>query len=122
MVTNGIKIMLSWPASILNPNVKVHWIAKKEARDTARDEGYIMAKSTGMELDPAKRYRMDMVFCPPDRRWRDLDNLISSEKFRIDGMCKAFGINDRMVRPVPDWGPVVSGGKVEVSIVEVGDG
>jgi hypothetical protein len=36
-------------------------------------------------------------------------------------MCKALGINDRMIRPVPDWGQVVNGGKVEVSIVELPD-
>ena len=121
MITNGIKIMLSWPDKILNPNVKVHWAVKKDAKQAARDEGYILAKSTGMELDPGKRYRMDLVFCPPDRRTHDLDNLVSSEKWSIDGICKAMGINDRMIKPIPDWGQVVSGGKVEVSIVELKD-
>jgi Holliday junction resolvase RusA-like endonuclease len=121
MVTNGIKIMLSWPDPILNPNVKLHWAVKKDAKQAARDEGYVMAKQTGMELDPAKRYIMEMVFCPPDHRPRDLDNLLASQKWAIDGMCKALGINDRMIRPVPDWGQVVNGGKVEVSIVELPD-
>jgi crossover junction endodeoxyribonuclease RusA len=119
MTTNGIKIMLSWPDKILNPNVKKHWTVKKEAKDVARNAGYYLAKNTGMELDPAKRYRMDMVFFPPDNRARDLDNLLASQKWVIDGMCRALGIDDRMIRPVPDWGQVIYGGKVEVNIVEI---
>lgn len=50
----------------------------------------------------------------------DLDNLVAAMKSALDGMCLAFGIDDRMIKPVPEWGPVVDGGKVEIVIEEIG--
>jgi crossover junction endodeoxyribonuclease RusA len=62
-----------------------------------------------------------LTFCPPDRFPRDMDNLVAALKSGLDGMCRALGIDDHQIVPVPDqdWGPVVKGGKVEVTIVEI---
>jgi hypothetical protein len=114
----GVRLMLPWPDPILNPNNKQHWRAKLEAKQAARSEAFAIAYNLHTKLDPEKYYQVDLVFCPPNNRPRDLDNLLSSMKSQIDGACFALGINDRMIRPTLDWGPVVEGGKVEVTITE----
>lgn len=115
---NGLHLMLPWPDMILMPNKHVHWSKKNRARITGREAGYYIALEKGVKLDPEKKYRVDLVFCPPDRRTRDLDNLVSSMKSTLDGVCRGLGIDDKMIRPLPDWGPQVEGGKVEITIVE----
>lgn len=117
---NGLHLQLPWPDPMLNPNKHVHWAAKNRPRKVQRDACFYLAKSTGVELDPGKPYRVTLVFCPPDHFNRDLDNLVAALKSGLDGMCRALGIDDRMIKPVPDWGPVIEGGKVEVTIVEIG--
>jgi Holliday junction resolvase RusA-like endonuclease len=115
---NGIHLMLPFPEAILNPNKHVHWAKKNKARVSAREAGYYLALEKGVKLNADSRYDVTLVFCPPDHRERDLDNLTASMKSALDGMCRGLGINDKMIRPVPDWGPLVEGGKVEITIVE----
>lgn len=115
---NGLHIMLPFPDPKLNPNLHVNWAVKNKPRKAARDAAYILTLEKGVKLDSEKRYEVALVFCPPDYRARDLDNLTTSMKSALDGMCRALGINDKMIRPLPDWGPVVAGGKVEVIITE----
>jgi len=113
---NGIYLMLPFPEAILNPNRKAHWGTKSKPNRMARDAAYILAKQKGVRLDVNQRYIVSLVFCPPDHRERDLDNLTAAMKSALDGMCRGLGINDKKIRPVPDWGPLVEGGKVEVTI------
>lgn len=118
---NGIMLSLPFPDKILNPNVHVHWSKKNRARVELRESCFYMVKERGVELrlDPQKHYTVTMLFCPPDNRRRDRDNLLASYKSGLDGMCRALGIDDSMIHPLPEIGPVVSPlGKVEVSIFE----
>lgn len=114
----GLKLMLPWPDPVLNPNQRKHWAVKKDAKRAAKQTAFAITYNTGVKLDPEKNYQVDLIFCPPNRSIRDLDNLQTSMKAALDGMCRALGIDDKMIRPVPDWGPVVQGGKVEITIVE----
>lgn len=115
---NGLKLMFPWPDPVLNPNQRKHWAVKKDAKRAARDEAFCITTNTGAKLHPGKNYMVELIFCPPNRSPRDLDNLLASMKASLDGMCRALGIDDKMIRPVPDWGPVVAGGKVEITITE----
>jgi len=115
---NGLHLNLVWPPSILNPNVKAHWGKKYRHKTALFDAWFYDTFNHGVKLDPEKRYKVDMIFCPPDKRVRDTDNLIAACKAGLDGMCKALGIDDSHIRTIPDWGPVVEHGKVEVVIVE----
>ena len=110
--------MLPFPDPILNPNKHVHWAKKNHARKAAKEAGFYLALEKSVQLETGKRYEVKLVFCPPDQRSRDLDNLTASMKPALDGMCRGFGIDDKQIRPVPDWGPIVAGGKVEVTIIE----
>lgn len=113
--------MLPFPDAILNPNKHVHWAKKNRARVDAREAAYKIARSLDICLSEEKKYRVSLVFCPPDRRSRDLDNLTSAMKSALDGMCRGLGIDDKQIRPLPDWGWQYIGGKVEVVIEELGE-
>lgn len=114
----SLSLTLPFPDKILNPNQHVHWRRKNKARVDARKAGFYIAKETGVRLDADSRYDVMLVFCPPDKRERDLDNLTASLKAALDGMCHGLGIDDKMIRPLPDWGEVVKGGRVDVTILE----
>lgn len=114
----AVRLTLPWPDPVLNPNNRKHWSVKKDAKRAARELSFAAAYNLGLKLDPEKHYQFELIFCPPDPRKRDLDNLLAAMKNQLDGMCKAFGIDDRMIRPVPDWGPVAEKGQVEITITE----
>lgn len=115
---NGVLLQLPFPDPILNPNKHVsHW-AKNAPRKAAREAAYYIALETGTKLDPEKEYLVTLLFCPPTHAHYDRDNLLASIKSALDGMCRGFGIDDRKIHPIPDLGPVVQHGKVEVTIVE----
>lgn len=115
---NGVYLSLPFPDSILNPNVHVHWARKNPAVKAAREAAFYLTLERGVQLERGKKYEVKLVFCPPDKRTRDLDNLTTSMKSALDGMCRGLGIDDKQIKPVPDWGPVVEDGKVEVTIIE----
>lgn len=116
---NELCIQLPFPDRVLNPNKHIsHW-AKHKPRQLARQAAFYLAKETGQTLEPAQYYRFQLIFYPPDRAHRDLDNLLASMKSALDGLCQGLGINDRMIKPVPEWGPVTRPGKVEVRITEL---
>lgn len=43
-----------------------------------------------------------MTFYPPDRRYRDDDNMISAFKHGRDGVALALGVDDRRFRIHPE--------------------
>ena len=72
-----------------------------------------------MPLAPHDKHHIKLVFYPPDKRRRDLDNLFSSMKHTLDGVASALGIDDSQFRPVMlDFGDVVKGGQVVMTIGE----
>lgn len=113
---NELRIKLPFPERVLNPNVHVSYWAKHKPRQLARQAAFYLAKETGQTLDPAQRYRFQVIFYQPDHISRDLDNLLASMKSALDGLCQGLGINDRQIVPVPEWGPMTPGGQVEVCI------
>jgi crossover junction endodeoxyribonuclease RusA len=118
----SITIELSWPDRALSPNSRKHWRAKSRYQQDAHKEGYIIMDQwlrahQAPEGGPKGALPVLMLFCPPDRRGRDLDNLGASMKWALDGIADALDINDRAFRPVTsDWGDVCKPGKVIVKI------
>ena len=62
-----------------------------------------------------------LTFCPPDRRVRDLDGVLSSCKAGCDGIADATGVDDSRWSLALAWGPVVRGGAVIVDLCRPGD-
>lgn len=85
---------LPWPPSALNPNVRQHWRKHASAKKAYRAACAWTARSQGVTAAPAEKLSVSLVFVPPDRRRRDLDNLIASMKAGLDGLADALGVDD----------------------------
>lgn len=99
----SIVIRLSWPDSKLLPNRKngLHWATHQSAKEAARSEGYWAAKQAiGDWKHTDAAIPLTILFCPPDKRRRDLDSMLSSCKHGLDGIAKALGVDDSQFRPI----------------------
>ena len=109
-------IDLPWPPAALSPNARKHWRVLAKAKADYRQRCAVYASLGRVKLG-AGLIHVSIVFCPPDRRSYDLDNLHARIKAGLDGMCDALGVNDRQFRPVTvDFGEVVKGGAVRVAL------
>ena len=87
---------LPWPSKELSPNARHHWStaarAKKAYRTRCRQVG------EGVGLSAAKNASgavlIGLTFFPPDKRARDLDNMLASMKAGLDGLADAMGVDD----------------------------
>jgi crossover junction endodeoxyribonuclease RusA len=116
------RIELPWPAKELNPNrrgwgkgamhrhARLAKGAKELAHWTACAGGW-----TGYE-PTEEALQITVTFHPPDRRRRDLDNLLASFKSSLDGIALALDIDDSRWTPIPRRGDVVKGGRVVVEL------
>ena len=112
-----IEIVLPWPDSALNPNAPSHWRRRQAAKVLARETAMILAMETGVKLNTEKELQLTVRFRPPDRRRRDMDNLLSSEKQQIDSICQVVGVDDSQIRRITlEWGDVVAGGEVHLKL------
>jgi crossover junction endodeoxyribonuclease RusA len=60
---------------------------------------------------------LTLTFCAPDRRRRDLDNLLSALKADFDGVAQALGVDDHMFEPITlRRGEAVKPGRVVLEI------
>lgn len=103
-------IVLSWPHRNLSPNARTHWAAKSRVSGKAKTDAFYATKAA----NPQPFTSFHLIFCPPDNRKRDLDNLIASMKSPLDGMAMALRVNDNAFRFTAEIGEVVPGGRVIV--------
>ena len=120
-----MKIILDWPNSKLSPNARTHWAAKANLKAAAREAAWVLTKQEMAEeggINPKGEYRMDLTFCPPDKRRRDLDNIEAACKATFDGMCEALGIDDCQIKEtVKRWGKVFKPGGIVVVELDLMD-
>ena len=117
-----LELSFPWPAPALWPNAarKQHW---HTLRDIARGVRLLAKVETWQARNgwpvPPGHLPVTVIFCPPDRRRRDLDGAFSACKPTLDGLAEALEIDDSMFQPVTlDWGPVCKGGQVRVRVGE----
>lgn len=90
----------------------------QSAKEEARIQGYKAAKEA-MEgwIEPEGTIPLSIVFCCPDKRRRDADNLHSALKNQLDGVAAALGVDDSRFRPILlDFGPVGKPGSVILGV------
>lgn len=112
---NSVK--LPWPAKELNPNARVHFRAKAATVKEYRTSAYWLTKASGMAAPAEGGIALRIDFHPPDKRRRDLDNMLSSVKAGIDGVADALEVNDLRFGYWLSREDPVKGGAVIVSIV-----
>lgn len=92
-----IEVVLPWPPKDLSPNARVHWAKRSKAAKAYRAEcGWqVRALAQKPKFESSGPITLDIEFMQPDRRGRDLDNMLASIKAGIDGISDALGVNDR---------------------------
>jgi crossover junction endodeoxyribonuclease RusA len=113
----GMDIELPWPPKELSPNARVHYHTKAAAAKVYREAAYWLTEKSGLTVPAEGGIALRFDFHPPDKRKRDLDNMLSSIKAGVDGIADALGVNDQrfgfwLSREAP-----VKGGKVVVSVL-----
>lgn len=90
-----MKIVLPLPPRALSPNARGHWAPKARAVKQYRMIAFIEAKNAGAGRGPAwERAEVRTVFCVPDNRRRDPDNLLASCKAALDGIVDSGLLTD----------------------------
>jgi len=116
---------LLWPAVDLSPNSRVHWWRHTKKKKAYRRACCSFVLEQVRLLDPTVPtglLHLELEFRPPDRRHRDLDNLLARIKAGLDGLCDALGIDDRHFHAITvrvTGGPC-EGGRVVVRIRSLG--
>lgn len=116
-------ITLPWPDKRLNPNSRAHWRQMASAKAAAREGARILTFGAMQSFEKTKadyagleRISYIVAFYPPDRRWRDDDNMIASFKAARDGIAEAMGVDDRRFAAHYFFRPSEAPGRVEVEI------
>lgn len=118
-----MKVTLPWPDPSLAPNRKNgrHWGAVHAAKCKRLGDACILTLKAMRQagyVPPAGTLALVVTFHAPDKRRRDLDNLLSAMKADFDGISQALGIDDRLFDPLTlRRGEPIKGGAV---ILEVG--
>lgn len=112
----SVDIELGWPNKALSPNFRSrsHW-PKTNALANAKKEGFGAALAAGGKLY-GDTVRVIITAYPPTTRERDRDNLLASLKGHLDGIAKAFKVDDSIFDPRVQWGEPVPHGRIVVSI------
>lgn len=110
-----VKVTLSWPSRILNPNSRVHWGRKHEAAKAYGTMAFYAAKKVARNpFCVGTDIQVEIVFHPPDKRHRDGDNMLGSIKYGLDGIAAAWGLDDYWFKVSYEVGERVRSGEVEV--------
>jgi len=83
------------PPAQLSPNSRLHWAARLPYKNGYKQLVYLKAKEAANGWwEAPERARVVITFIVPDKRKRDLDNLIASFKPGQDGIVDAGVIKD----------------------------
>ena len=98
-------VRLPWPDSRLMPNRKngKSWVSTARIKTEQREAAYLCTLAA-LKLSGDQKWKeyipLSLVYMPPDKRHRDLDNLHAGSKAILDGMAQALGIDDKRFKPV----------------------
>ncbi len=97
-----IKIIIPWLDKRLMPNNKngKSWKTTNKHKVAYKESCYYITKQCKQKKFPDGNIELDIMFYPPDKRHRDLDNCLAAIKSGIDGVADALGVNDRRFKPI----------------------
>lgn len=108
-------VILPWPDSRLSPNAREDRRAIAGIRKAQKDTAFWLAKKAGLSFPHLHEgLHVRVTFNPPDRRRRDLDNMLASVKSALDGIALATGVDDHLWGLTLVRGNPVPGGSVTV--------
>jgi crossover junction endodeoxyribonuclease RusA len=112
-----VEVTLAWPPKELSPNARIHFRTKAAATKSYRESAYWLTKASGMIAPREGGIALRFDFHPPDKRRRDLDNMLASVKGAIDGIADALEVNDQRFGFWLSREEPVKGGRIIVSIM-----
>lgn len=110
------KLTFPWPRKSLSPNARVHWSEKAKAAAGYKTVCCMFANRQREAINGCNTFRL--VFCPPDNRRRDSDNMLASFKAGFDALSILTGVDDSKFQWSFARGEVVKGGAVIVEVIE----
>ena len=109
-------IRLPWPPRELSPNAREDRRAVSGIRKRYRDAAFYAAKEARAEI--AATSTLAIKFFPPDRKRRDLDNMLAAIKSGLDGIALAAGVDDYGWSLSIERADPVKGGAVLVHVAD----
>ncbi len=98
-------IRLPFPDKKLMPNKKngKHWTSTVASKDSQKTDAFLLTLDAldiaGKQTWP-EHIPLSLMYLTPDKRHRDLDNLLAASKAIIDGMAQALGVDDKRFKPI----------------------
>ena len=83
------KLIIPWPHKDLSPNSRKRHRHSTDTRKAYKKACWVLAKEAKFQAR-----HLDITFCAPDGRRRDLDNMLGAIKYGIDGIALAMGCDD----------------------------
>jgi hypothetical protein len=121
--TRTFTIKLPAGIQILSLNDRAHWAARNRHGQVIRDAAIIMTRKA--KVPHLERVTITAEYRPPDRRYRDADNISAGVKYAIDGIVAAGvlkGDDKRYVARVScEIGEPVPRGQLVLRVTEVTD-
>lgn len=110
------QVTLPWPPKGLSPNDRLHHHALATLKKSYREACGWQCKAQGLKaMTGTEKALVHVVFFPPRKGRRDLDNCLSSIKSGLDGVVDVLGLDDSKWHISMEMAPVV-GGMVRLSI------
>lgn len=120
-----ITITLPFPNGKLSPNRSkgMHWGATSAIKSSQFADAYMLTHEAVQAITMEEwiplvgQIPLTVTFCEPDKRLRDLDNLLAAAKSAIDGIATALKVNDKHFHPITiKRGAAVKGGSMTVEV------
>lgn len=115
---SGILIRLPWPSKRTSPNAKGQgkWRAKSQAAKAYKETCQKACWEQKIKRVPFKSAEVHITIYMPDKRKRDLDNVLASIKQGLDAIAEATGVDDSdwLVLALYRGGTVIKGGQIAV--------
>lgn len=98
-------VTLPWPDASLSPNRKNgnHWGSVNKTKGKRLADARALTLQAMMQaryIPPKGALPLVLTFVAPDKRRRDLDNLLASMKADLDGLSQALGVDDQVFEPI----------------------
>lgn len=104
-------VTLPWPPRDLSPNARVHHMALAKVKKAYKQACAWQAVAQGVKPMTKDALHLNITFVPPDKRHRDLDNMLASIKAGLDGLRDVLGVDDSnwalTIRKTPHIGGMV---------------
>ena len=112
-----VSVDLPWPPSALKPNGSHgHWAKKSSAAKAYRITCAWACREAGLVPTGIDRAHLTIRFHAPDKRRRDLDNMLATIKCGLDAVSEAIGVDDSKFGLTILRGEPIKGGRVVISI------